>query len=676
MDELSVTEKAKIELAIALSLGKPVPSKSLPTQTRPDHDGPIVISDSSSPEPQAAATATNFANQAKDDSDTEISEVEETDDGSKIRVGTRKRKDRTPDTPPPPERSRSQSKRSRPASVDNSSIDVAKTANQSSFGKYTRAEMERDRLARQAARQASISSFSSAPSAPSGMLRGNPVASSSNPTKDRLNRIATLASLAPSPSKTSSSLDSATVKTNSGPLFMPEHASQAMHFWNGIIRPTASYRHSGYECFTFKDVIGDTDDLESALLTTFCGEPEWIHSQFPSHVRIALVMPCASHGNPEVTQVTQNMKLINPQRDSLSKGCMHIKLMLLYHTTYLRVAVATANFIEYDWSTIENAVYVHDFPFLNSPLPTVSAFRETLLRTHRSLGTPYGLYADALEKYDYSTATGIRLILSVPGNHRGPATLQSTGHTGLAKALQDLKLFTPFKGAHLSMECHGSSIGSYTHDWLRSFYRSALGWDPPSLSANSLKTESARVKIAWKEDEWPDVKIIYPTFRTVKESLGGPAGGGTMFCPLDQWRKPKFPRALFYDSKSLRTGLLQHTKMILGIIHPAGPQSTSPFQNHVKEVEPSQEAFKPYGWLYIGSHNYTPAAWGRYNSKNGNLSISNHELGVVIPLREDDVEAQANRLVTWKRPLAKFGKDDTPWDQFQYRRGQTGVSEF
>lgn len=33
---------------------------------------------------------------------------------------------------------------------------------------------------------------------------------------------------------------------------------------------------------------------------------------------------------------------------------MHIKLVLLYYKTFLRVAVATANLIDYDWSTIEN----------------------------------------------------------------------------------------------------------------------------------------------------------------------------------------------------------------------------------------------------------------------------------------------------------------------------------
>lgn len=57
-----------------------------------------------------------------------------------------------------------------------------------------------------------------------------------------------------------------------------------------------------------------TDDMQSALLATFCGTPEWIHSHFPSHVKIALMMPCAEHNRFEAMQVASNMRLMNPVR--------------------------------------------------------------------------------------------------------------------------------------------------------------------------------------------------------------------------------------------------------------------------------------------------------------------------------------------------------------------------
>ena len=47
---------------------------------------------------------------------------------------------------------------------------------------------------------------------------------------------------------------------------------------------------------------------------------------------------------------------------------------------------------------------------------------------------------------------------------------------------------------------------------------------------------------------------------------------------------------------------------------------------------------RPYGWLYCGSHNFSPAAWGRPAWKVGDsgnvlgssLQISNYEIGIVF----------------------------------------------
>lgn len=207
--------------------------------------------------------------------------------------------------------------------------------------------------------------------------------------------------------------------------------------------------------------------------------------------------------------------------------------------------------------SLSQAVYVQDFPLAKTHTdPAASPFLKTLLRAHRSLGTPTEYYKDALLRFDYSAAKNVRLVLSVPGNFKSPTDLQTTGHTGLSRSLQELGCVIPPEGAKLEVEAQGSSIGSYTLDWMRTFYRSCLGWDPKSPN---LRTSSSKQVVHYKStEEWPDVKIIFPTFRTVKESINGPQGGGTIFCPLDYWRKPKFPKQLFYDSRSKRAGLLQH----------------------------------------------------------------------------------------------------------------------
>ena len=68
------------------------------------------------------------------------------------------------------------------------------------------------------------------------------------------------------------------------------------------------------------------------------------------------------------------------------------------------------------------------------------------------------------------------------------------------------------------------------------------------------------------------------------------------------------------------------------------------------------------GWLYAGSANFTRAAWGTISGSRTapTLSVSNWELGVVVPLDADldccplDAVAYADA-----RP---YGPTDTPWD--------------
>lgn len=331
------------------------------------------------------------------------------------------------------------------------------------------------------------------------------------------------------------------------------------------------------------------------------------------------------------------------------------------------MAISTANLIEYDWSIIENAVYVRDFSQVYTSHQEPSHFLETLLRVHDSLGTPKSLYSDALLRYDFSSADDVRLVLSVPGTYRGEKALRSNGHLALASAVQYLDKAVPVaspsssnqasssaasilqsrpaSNRRLTLECQGSSIGSYTIDWMRNFYRSAMGWDFPGTAQSASDPETSRSlprttkkSLGWQDDEWPNIKIVYPTFKTVKQSIGGPAGGGTIFCPLDTWNKPKFPRHLFYDSRSRRQGLLQHvsqsgrggsilvktllmlkttvvryplsqTKMILAIIGGDASKSkgnllSAPTPAQSTTVHPAESPPQPVtGWLYVGSHN-------------------------------------------------------------------------
>ena len=120
----------------------------------------------------------------------------------------------------------------------------------------------------------------------------------------------------------------------------------------------------------------------------------------------------------------------------------------------------------------------------------------------------------------------------------------------------------------LIVECQGSSIGTYSAQWIQEFYSSCCG---TSLTIFTL-TGSYTVGISpetWLDKSKatrsrlpkPPLRILFPTLKTVRSSALGEAGGGTMFCRKTQWGGANFPKDLFHDSNSKRGKVLMHTKV-------------------------------------------------------------------------------------------------------------------
>ncbi|KAJ9098502.1 hypothetical protein QFC20_005927, partial [Naganishia adeliensis] len=75
------------------------------------------------------------------------------------------------------------------------------------------------------------------------------------------------------------------------------------------------------------------------------------------------------------------------------------------------------------------------------------------------------------------------------------------------------------------------------------------------------------------------------------------------------------------------------------------------------------------GWYYIGSHNFSSAAWGTMKMEGGQpqVFVKNYEMGIVLPLPAQDTEKAATEFATWQRPPRKYNRDsDKPWMQKQF----------
>ena len=67
--------------------------------------------------------------------------------------------------------------------------------------------------------------------------------------------------------------------------------------------------------------------------------------------------------------------------------------------------------------------------------------------------------------------------------------------------------------------------------------------------------------------------------------------------------------------------------------------------------------------IYIGSHNFTKAAWGKFVKNYSKYSLNNYELGIVYPPMKNSKEEKNKILKTFnfKIPGKKYKSDDFPF---------------
>jgi len=109
-----------------------------------------------------------------------------------------------------------------------------------------------------------------------------------------------------------------------------------------------------------------------------------------------------------------------------------------------------------------------------------------------------------------------------------------------------------------------------------------------------------------------------------------------------------------------------HSKMIIAMLQD-NPSSKKRQEEESSETEDDTddeiEVVEPaVGWAYVGSHNFTPSAWGTLSGSSFNpiLNISNYEVGVVFLLKDGK---DADRVACFQRPPKKYTSKDEPWIQ-------------
>ncbi|RAH77551.1 tyrosyl-DNA phosphodiesterase [Aspergillus japonicus CBS 114.51] len=480
-----------------------------------------------------------------------------------------------------------------------------------------RKQMEQERLARLAKRKAADTSSLNERESKSSKIEAAPTPRVSKPVQGSGNASVTIASAG---------------ALTSSPLQYPE----------GVVRKTwaSGFPRQGDD-IKIEEVL-QKSDLELAVLSSFMWDLDWLFSKTDTRSTRFLLMMQAKDDATKIQYESEaaalrNVRLCFPPMDG-QVNCMHSKLMLLFHPTYVRIAVPTANLTNYDWGemngVMENSVFLIDLPKRDEKkqeCPT-TAFYEDLVYFLKACTLHENIIAK-LKSFDFAKTANYAFVHTIGGAHTGPAW-ERTGYCGLGRAVERMGLRT---SKPLNIDFVTSSLGSLTDDFLRSIYLASQGDSGiTDLSLRTSKTSPARhltdpttlvphnTASEWKDDRF---RVYFPSQATVAASKGGPNCAGTV-CFQSRWYEgAKFPRHVLRDCESQRRGMLMHNKILY--VRPDEPVPLAPQgKNQVCRA-----------WAYVGSANLSESAWGRLvldrTTKQPKLNCRNWECGVLVPVLED-----------------------------------------
>lgn len=151
-----------------------------------------------------------------------------------------------------------------------------------------------------------------------------------------------------------------------------------------------------------------------------------------------------------------------------------------------------------------------------------------------------------------------------------------------------------------------------------------LTWRTTATPANRKRTPEEKTLLMEMEESF---RIMFPSHETVRTSKRGTSSGGTICLDPKHYQRDQFPKELFRDCKSRRTGLLMHSKTIF----------TAPTKT---------DGGRSGAWAYVGSANLSESAWGRLtknkSTKQVKLYCRNWECGVVIPVNRSTASLSQN----------------------------------
>ncbi|KAJ2021490.1 hypothetical protein GGI14_000067 [Coemansia sp. S680] len=392
---------------------------------------------------------------------------------------------------------------------------------------------------------------------------------------------------------------------------------------------------------TLADLL-NAGHLEHAVLTTFVVDEPWLLSHFNLTTALTLVANAQADSDAR-TQRSGDIIRVQPEFPKPHVQIVHSKLLLLFYAHSMRLVVCTGNLVEDDWTIMHNCVYVHDFPMDDTRVFPANEFSLALAYSLLDLSIPVDLVA-RLNHVDFAGATDVHIITSVPaGGDRQDAYMNEYGMLRLAKVINQLHGSKPTSEGFdpdTRLYCAGSSLGRLDYRWLREFYLCVHGLNPRSKRKYVFDYSTPNGMV--------DVGIAFHTQTQVEACRYGDQCAQHIMTKCRVYEERDFPRDTLVRIEPLHRETLVHVKAMIA------------------RVGINQDE----GWVYIGSHNCTKAAWGTLHGDEPPY-FNNYEFGVVLSgVQFDKVDGDKGVQAVWKEePLElpfkivwkPYFRDDEPY---------------
>ncbi|KAJ2831641.1 hypothetical protein GGI24_001514 [Coemansia furcata] len=418
-------------------------------------------------------------------------------------------------------------------------------------------------------------------------------------------------------------------------------------FPDGVVRLTrmVGEKENLAEAMTLADIV-QKSKLRKAVLSTFVLDLNWLLPHFDPSTKLVIVK--SYNPNMEMRGVYQSecgqVTLVNPEFAKQNYPIMHSKVMLLFYDDYVRFVVSSANLFDVDWTVLQNIVFIQDMPYTPSTPCAATEFGDTLAGSLRDISVPEAVVVQ-LRYVDFSRAKA-HIVTSVP-SAAGRSKFHASSYgldrlSQVAKAIRDPELAgrEPYD---TTLYCYGSSMGRLTAVYLRNFYASALGTTPAVVERDGGMSSA---------DIERKVKVGFHTHDQAQKNVHGFLPQQCIKFQSSFYADPTFPKRTLHKIESKVANTLVHAKVMLAR------------SNAAKQGQRAQER----GWMYLGSHNFTPGAWGHIRTPGKPCFVNNYEFGIVLP----DVHFESvfgRDTVTWngaKVPLpfrlawSEYANDDKP----------------